>query len=546
MDEPRMAMSGHRGRPTTTPIVRSITSATVAAPSLSRLVKKTRNMPLVQTQLVDGFGRPLSYEAPSPLAMHNSYHNAKRDRTRQGTRGPLGSVNAHHDKKTLDDLIRDCTALSRNSIIAEAIETTAVDCVVGPEIIADPRTADKAWNADVQRRFGDWGESRCDITGQMTFTDIAGDFVRSWFDAGGKIAHKVVENGRYCKIETIEVVRLMNEAGRMDTRDMIGGVQINSVSGRPTKYWIADWNEQGTALDYKPEPYDATHMWLVNNPRLREGGQYRTAPRFAKYIDKIEALETADKSTLGAYQLQTFMALFITRNHPEGVSHQQQLAQAQVNAGLANSVDEAVDRGVWEPMSVMEGQPGEGVQPIMPTHPSTGWDVMWWTELQTVCGALGYPLELVFFRFIRNWSASKSAISAAWQGVKKDQKALKSYLLRPVYEWWLANEIRQGRISDPGEDWNRVEFILPQQPVLDPKIEAEALSMQLASGLKLHRTALAEFGQGDRDTFMESFATERTENEAAGLSYSRPKAEFKSESTNTVEDGDGNPEDGDA
>lgn len=494
-------------------------------------------MTTTPVQLLDHRGDPIAMpQRTRPAAMNKSYHNSTRDRTRQGTRGPLGSVNAHHDRRTLDDLIRDCGALVRNSILTQSIVDSSVLCVVGPEVIADPRSGDKEWDRDVQRRFADWA-AVCDITGQQNLTGLAADVVGSWYDAGGVLAHKVMHNGRYPRIEMVEAIRLMNEAGRPDTRDMVGGVELNPDTMRPVRYWIADWNEQGTALDYNPQPHDATHLWIINNPRLRQAGQYRTAPRLAAHIDKLEALETACKATMGAYQLATYVALAITQSLPEGVNVEEQLAQYMVDNDLATSTDDAKERGVWGPGTVMNLLPGEGVSTIDPAHPTTAWDAYIWTELQQVCGSLGLPLELVFMRFIRNWSASKSAISVAWQSVRRDQGALKQQFLVPAYRWWLANEMREGRIDEPESgDWRAVEFLLPQQPVLDPKLEAEAHLLALAGGIKRHSRVLQEMGEGDRDEFMRDFKYEAQTNEEAGLTYAQPTVENVSKTVNTDEE----------
>jgi lambda family phage portal protein len=497
----------------------------------------TTNAPI---QLLDHSGDPIARSVYTrPAALSGSYKNSSRDRLRNGTRGPLGSVNAHHDKRTLDDLMRDCQQVVRNSIVAQTLVQKHIDCVVGPEVAVDPRSGDKAWDSEVQKRFADFAEV-CDITGQLNLTGIAADVVKAWDTCGGKLAHKVMLSNRYLRLEMIEAVRLMNEAGRPDTRDMVGGVQVNPATGRPIKYWIADWNEQGTGLDYHPKPYDATHLWLINDPRLREAGQYRTPPRLGAFVDKIEALEVATRSTMGAYQLATFMALAFTRKHPEGVSMQDVLAQSMVNSGEANSVSEARDRGPWGPASVFELEDGEDVKQIDPKHPTTAWDAYLKTELRVICAGMGLPLELVYMWFDRSWSAHKSAVSTAWQRVRMDQQALKRQLLIPLYRTWLAGEMLAGRIDEPSEgDWRAVDFIMPSQPVLDPKLEAEAHLMALSGGLKLHSTVLQEMGQGDRDTFIERFKVERDENEKAGLAYSRPKAQFSSESVNKTEDEDG-------
>lgn len=490
------------------------------------------------TGLVDQWGKPLSHTTGGGRgALHNSFHNSRRDRMRSGTRGPMGSVNAHHDSRSLEDLIRDCTQLGRNSIIARAVMRANEDHVVGDEIIADPRTEDKDWNRTVQERFTAWADEQCDITGMLSLTGLASSVVGSWATSGGTLVNTHVLNNRYCKLELIEVERLRNKGNGSDTRNMVGGVESHPRTGRPVRYWVCDWNEQGTGLDFTPKPYDASGRWLVNNPRLRAAGQYRAAPMFTAGVDKIENLETAAKSSLGAFQLMTYIALAITRSQAEGVSTEDQLANYMVESGMASNVQEAKERGVWGPGTVLELMPGEGVQTINPTQPTTAWDVMYWTEIMNLLGEQGLCAELVFARFIRNYSASRSAIAVCWKSIRKLQKALVRDFLRPVYHWWLANEIRQGRIDAlAGDAWKKVEFILPRMPVLDAKVETEAWLMQLAGGLKRHREVLLENGQGDRDQFMDDFKDERESNKDAELSYAQPTQQTESKSLNENED----------
>lgn len=473
--------------------------------------------------------RPLLYAPTTPSSVSGSWRNADRNRTRGGRRGPIGSADAHADSVTLEKLIRDCTALTRNNLLAQAVVAARSDHVVGHSPTVEARSEDEAWNRDVEMRWAEWCDGACDVTGQMSFAEICGAVCESWDDAGGIIANKVDLGHNRVGLEMIEVVRLMNERGGADRRGMHGGVEYNAL-GRPVAYWLADWNDQMTSLGRTPRRYDATGMWLVNNPHLQRVGQHRTVPRLASVVDRFETIERAGTSTWGAYELATYIALFIKNRLPESISIEDYMAYAQVGAGEASSVAQAKDRGVWKPLSVLEGAPGEEIQQVKPEHPTTGFDQMFWTELQAICSAMGMPPELVYMRFVRNYSASRSAISVGWKKVLKYQEVMKRRFIRPVYHWWLANEQLAGRVRiKPDPEWKRCEVILPGMPVLDPKVETEALGNQLSLGLCLHEDALRQLGKGDRAEFMRKWMIEKQENEAAGLSYSQTPQVTRSE-----------------
>ena len=500
-------------------------------------------MQRIKSTLVGAYGESLYFDAPggSPSAMQGSYRNSKRDRLRSGSRGPIGSNNAHHDSRTIEDLIRDCTQLGRNNYLARAIMNAHADHVVGNNITVEARTDDDDWNDQAEDMFAHWADQACDITGQQSLTEISTAIINRWDDSGGVLANKTLDAGGRLRLEMIDVVRLMNPSRASDSKYMHGGVELSESTGEPIKYHIADWNEQGTALDFNPKPYNAKSMLLVNNPRLQGVGQHRTAPRLASTIDRFETIETATTSTWKAYTLAAFTALAITRTNPEGLSTENELAQAMVQTGDASSVEDAIERGVWAPGSVMEMMPGEGIEQVKPEHPSAGFDTMLWTELMAICAEQGLPLELVFMRFIKNYSASRSAIAVAWKKIQADQTALIRRFLRPVYRAFIAQEQLAERLPRmPVSECYKCEFMMPTMPVLDPKAEVEGITMQMAAGLKLHEVALREMGGGDRKAFLRKHTIEQRENFAAGISYGKPLQTTRSETV--IEDENNNTE----
>ncbi len=465
-----------------------------------------------------------------PKASTSSFDNATRGRGRPGSHAPLASPNAHRDQRTLEALIRDCEALARNNHLVRAMLTAKADMIVGHRPTVEARTSDNNWNRETEKRFLDWSCEACDNAGQLSLNQYATAVVKAWDTAGGLLIHKLAERGRV-RMEAIEVARLRNPGGKPDTRTMHAGVELTE-GGRPVRYHVADWSTYGTFVESKTTEVDASNAWLLNNPRLLDANQHRTEPGLASVVDRLETLDRAVESTFGAYELATYIALFIERADPQQ-NIEDQMAQAAVQAGLATSTQDAIERGVWQPLGVMQGRIGEKVTQIKPEFPSTSFDQLFWTELHTIAAALDLPLEIAFMRFIRNWSASRSAVSVAWRAVEVYQRVLVDRFLRPVYRWWLANEQISGRIAQR-EDWRDCEWFMPTMPMLDPKQELEAQLMALGGGLKLHETALRETGQGDRATFITKWDREQQENRAIGLRYAQPVQVNRSE---TVEAG---------
>ena len=446
-------------------------------------------MSIIKTKLVDSSGQPLYYRAPS--AMHNSHRNTKRGRTRGGSRGPIGSNNAHNDSRSIEDLIRDCTALKRSNHLAQAVIGARSDHVVGSKPAVEARTSNKKWNKLVEARFADWCD-QCDITKQLSLSEIASAVVNSWDCTGGMIAHKFLSpEGNRPSLQMIDVIRLMNPKGKPDSKNYHGGVELSESTLSPLRYHIADWNDQGTSLDHDPKAYNAENILLINNPHLQDINQHRTVPRLSSVIDRFETIERAGTSTWGAYELATYIALFIIRAQAQGISVSEQIAQASV---------------------------------------TTGFDVMFWTELQAVCSGMGLPIELVLMRFIRNFAASRAAISVGWKKIEKYQEALKRRFLKPVYVWWLANEQIEGRIPyGPQDEWMKSEWFLPSQPVLDENTELDGLIKGLASGVYTLEYVLRRLGMGDREEHIAKIKIEAKDNLDAGITYGQPVQTSRSE-----------------
>lgn len=476
-------------------------------------------------------------------ALHNSFTNTTRSRMRSGSRKPAASTNAHRDSRSLEEAIRDCQDKARNDLLAKSIMAARADAIVGDDPIFQALSDDPKWNTEVEKRFGEWCDDQCDISGVLSFAEICAEIVNSWDEDGGKPIHKVVVgSGRTmrCKLQPIEALRLVNPGRKSDSRFLQGGVAISETTGAATGYFIGDWNEQGTIVTPATEPTDASNIWMINNPRGLKSGQHRTEPMLTAVVDRLETINDSTEASWDAYQLAAMIALFIKKQSLEGPTLQDQQALAAVTAGLASSTTDAKERGTWDRGQVLEGLEGESIETISPAHPVTGFDTMLWTELQIIFSSMDMTPELVAMWFIKNYAASRSAISVAWRRIQKYQGYLIRRFMKPVYRWWVANEILSGRIHEVS-GWKECAWYLPVMPVLDPKVEAEAELLKLSGNLTLHERSLRVLGSGRRDQFITKWKQEQSVNREIGLQYARPINQIQSEAAQVQTDELGDP-----
>ena len=452
-----------------------------------------------------------------PSAIAGSFENATRGPMRNGRKPRAATRTAHRDQATLDTLIPDCEAIARNNHLVRATLSCMRDVVVGHAPAIEATGGDAEWRADVERRFRDWADSVLpDAFGTMGFWDLAGDVVTRWETSGGVLRHFVKEPDRPLAVELIDVYRLRNQNGTRDTETMKGGVETDGA--RPVAYHVADWDPAGISLR-RTDTRRLAHgpADLINSPRLLGAGQYRAEPGLSTVVDRYEKLNVATDASFTAYVVAASIALTVERDQTRSAGNvESQMAQAMVDAGYADSVEDAIETGYMDAGMFFEASPGDKIGQVDSKHPSAPFQEAFWMELQALCAAVDLPVELVFYRYIRNWSASRSAIATAWRRIQSRQDALRRRFVVPTWRAWLRGEIADKRIPFV-PDWDRCEVRLATMPVLEPKQEIEALTMKLAAKLTTHEAALAELGITDRAAFMQKLATEKAEADAIGI-----------------------------
>jgi hypothetical protein len=160
---------------------------------------------------------------------------------------------------------------------------------------------------------------------------------------------------------------------------------------------------------------------------------------------------------------------------------------------------------------------GEKASQIKPEHPTQQYTEFFKEQLRVVCAALGIPLSCVLYFFDRSYSASRAELAVMGRQHDPIRWVIESRLLRPVYRFWVAGEIRNGRVAKVA-GWDRCAWTWPALPVLDPKIEVEARANQLSAGLITREAALRSLGV---EMEVEEFYRQR----GAELSFTVPSSD---------------------
>jgi capsid protein len=123
----------------------------------------------------------------------------------------------------------------------------------------------------------------------------------------------------------------------------------------------------------------------------------------------------------------------------------------------AENVTEESVEPVYAPVSHTEiNTPGsigvyslKGRQKLKP-FPSDAFNVFVDAYFSYIAASTGWSIETVIKKFSNNYSASHATLILTWRVAEQLRWELDYYILGPVYEMWLAEEIAAGRISAPG------------------------------------------------------------------------------------------------
>lgn len=461
------------------------------------------------------------YRNLTPRASAGSFRNATRSRLRSGRTRPIAArPDGHRDRSSLEALVAECRDVERNNLFVPGILETRADMVVGADPHPQVDSGDRDWDRRAEDVWRRWADAEADALGEMSWAGLLASFDAECATAGGALLVLVRTGGPVgVGLQLVEAERLGNPGAAQDTDIMRGGVELDPDTMRARAYHVRRWAAGGQHLLSQTDPMAARHAggaaWLVNRPGGLRSGQHRAEPELSAAIDWLDHLDSATRGSLVAYQMSAYLALFIQRNDLGGPSVQQQMAASMAAAGDADSASDAVDRGVWQPGAVLEGENGETVNAIRPEHPSGPYGVLMWDLLSVISWRLGMAPAVGLARFVRNYSASRSELAISWRRIVGRQGWIESRIASPVYREVIGRAIRRGALpARPG--WDNVRWGWPQMPVFDLKIEAEAVRSAVAAGLMLPSQAARRFGHQDFEDFWAAYSRETALMTAAG------------------------------
>ena len=453
--------------------------------------------------------RQLIHSATAPKPKRRSFDAASPARG-WGQQRPFGRVVSETLSASGTIRSRARAAYANNPHARAAVEAW-VSALVGTGARATPTHRDPDQRDNIAAAIETWtgeadADGRTDWYGQQA--DIARTLV-----IDGEALLLLIDTPRGLRLRQIPSEYLDDSESRDfgSGRQTVGGVEFNAA-GERVAYWIRPESptspfSTGAAAVRIP----ASNVLHIFRPM--GAGQVRGVSWLAPVLLKLSEIDQLSDALLVGFKTSAMFA---------GVLHNEN--DLSGDQPFDGERDGSILNGGLEPGTI-KVLPG-GYRLTLTTPPQAQQAPEFLSaELRSVAAGMGVPAHLVSGDLRQaNYSSLRADLVSFRQRVGQIQYGiLAPQLLRPVHSRAVQSLILTGALNAPGfetrpTDWTAAEFIMPAQPWVDPKKDAEALRELMDAGLMSRREAVAERGWSI-EALDREIASDIARSAALGLSF---------------------------
>jgi capsid protein len=358
--------------------------------------------------------------------------------------------------------------INQYGLPARAIDGVA-QYTVGKGICPQARTANRLWNQQAEDAF----ESKCgtagfgfDVAGQVNFYEAQdlivkqvltdGDFFAQLMLSGSGSGMCRFVSGEYCKT-------------KIYNGEFYDGVKVNKF-GKPIEYqFITDVEKQV----YQVIPAED----IIHFKRLYRQGYVRGVPALRHAVNHLHDMTDILAFTKGSFKLSSQIA-FILESGEAG----------KVGLG-ANVVKVTQGNGTvtHDKMYPLAGhvqlKAGERLTPLKNEHPGESFDPFMAYLTRDICWGIGVSPEILWAIAGIGGANTRYVLADAQVFFSKLQQWLINVFCRRFYVYWLWHEIQAGRLSYPGNDWWRHQWLCPERVTVDFTKDGKLLADLVDRGL---------------------------------------------------------------
>jgi len=433
------------------------------------------------------------------LKQAKAYLNRNLRSTRRRRRGWTTPGTPDRDMSKTDR--QSAMAMARQKVeempLALGIVQTLADNIIGRGFRLSARTADKDFNAEVEKRW-QMACEKLDIRGVRGW----GQLQRMWYmrkfidgDCGIRLIDGGNEDERALSyVATYEAERIYKQHGTQDD-----GVEFDRF-GRPTKYYVGPRVKSKTDTKSKTEKGKAVpakdFILYANYPHER-AERARGVTQFLQSFALLEDLDRTTEAMVQKVENEAFIGLkFTTEPSTDG---------AGPFGGEVLSTQDDEEGTSRQHVKIVPGLnlnliPGEDADVMESKSPNSEFIPFIRFILRHIGASVGLPLELLLMDFSdTNYSGGRALMEIAKKRYQIEQAEMERISSR-IYQWWLSREVKYNGLEVPKKikasfwkhSWGK-----PGWPYLDPMKEVQAQGLMIDRGLKSRQDVLSELGESD-------------------------------------------------
>lgn len=430
----------------------------------------------------------------------NSYESGKaRSRLSAGrATPPRASAAANLDWSTRDTMVRETQDAERNNSLARALIQRHIDFVDGDGPLVNPTTQDEGWNKEVRdlyRRFSN-GEDheilgRPNVNGMCTATMDQREITRAWDVDGDTCILKTVDEHGLGSFQMVEALRLGTWSQKPNSR-IVDGVELDE-RGRPVRFHFTDWQMGGLATTATTRPISAEHVIYCPNPKFFRAGQVRGEPRLQSCLKLLELTNNYINDTGLAASLPLSYGIIFQDERPQDLAAV--LRNAIGDQPARETSDSPYEMEVGPAWSLVT-KPGQKPVQMQPEFPTTNFGEYVMACIQIMGADFGLPLAIAMYASKEmSYSNLRGVLSVAARGFEFDQAA-KAKIEKQKYLWKVQEWMAAGLVGFR-DDWNRVHITFPRPPVVDLKMEIEAMALAVEKNFSTGQNAVESIGMAE-------------------------------------------------
>jgi len=410
-----------------------------------------------------GAGRPR--RDPQAAAFEGAEHSRERSLIVMNTYEPKREL----APRTRMELMQRARWLYNNFGTASYLIEHLAQRAVGTGIVPKARTSDTAWNRQAERAFEDraCGDAWAfDASAQVNFYGAQSLILRQVACDGDFFAQFLSTQAGGTRVRFIGAEAVGSTANSNERA--FDGVLLDRF-GAPVSYRVITDRANGKFTDVPAA--DMLHF-----RHIRRAGYPRGVSWLHNAITNCHDLVEYLAYEKGSAKAGAQVGFVVTSNEAQKIG----LGAGKMITGPNG--EEISTEALYNGTLIPRLKPGESIQSFKNEHPAGAFEPFIRTIMGEIARGMGLPPEALMIFVGSAGTEFRGLLEVAQNFLERLQQMLIDQFCRPLWKYWIYQEIQAGRLPYPGDDWWRCEFVAPRKITVDNGRDGRLYAQLLDSG----------------------------------------------------------------